>query len=280
MSRQIVVGVDGSESSGSAIVWAAREAALRDLPVRLVHAVIWSMIDTPMDLAAYGIPREDLRAGAEAILSEAADKARAEVPGLTVSTHMEVASPAGALLTAAEEAEMLVVGNRGHGGFTGLLVGSTAVQAAAHASCPVVIVRPDRPDSRSGPIIVGVDGSAEAGNALRFAIHEARLRNCAVEVVHGLEHDQSPDELAAAERLLDKAMLEQDSSGVSLTAKVIRKSPAEALAEASETASLVAVGGRGHGGFRGLLFGSVSHALIHHARCPVVVARSGVQSGV
>ncbi|WP_285666639.1 universal stress protein [Actinorhabdospora filicis] len=275
-SDTIVVGVDGSDASSSAIVWAAREAALRGLPLRLVHAVVWSMIDTPMDLAAYGIPREDLRAGGEAILAEAADAARAAAPGVSVSTHMEVAGPAGALLTASEDAELLVVGNRGHGGFTGLLVGSTAVQVTAHATCPVAVVRPDRPDTGSGPIVVGVDGSPEAGNALTFAVREARLRDCPVEAVYGLDDDQPADELASAERLLDKALLEQDAAGVSLTARVVRRRPTEALIEATRTASLVAVGGRGHGGFRGLLFGSVSHALIHHAECPVVIARDGV----
>lgn len=275
-SGMIVVGVDGSEASSRAIAWAAREAALRDLPLRLVHAVIWSMIDTPMDLAAYGIPREDLRAGAEAIVEEAADAARSAAPGVSVSTHIEVAGPAGALLAASEDAELLVVGNRGHGGFTGLLVGSTAVQVAAHATCPVAVVRPDRSESAGGPIVVGVDGSPEAGNALKFAVREARLRNCPVEALYGLEGDQPADELASAERLLDKSLLEQDAAGVSLTARVVRRRPAEALVEAAKTASLVAVGGRGHGGFRGLLFGSVSHALIHHAECPVVIARGGV----
>lgn len=281
MVGRVVVGADGSESSTRAIECAAHEALLRGLPLRIVHAVIWSMVDTPMDLAAMGVPREDLREAAKVILGAAEERARIAAPEIEISTHMEIAGPAQALLTEGENADLIVVGNRGHGGFTGLLVGSTAVQVTAHATCPVLVVRPDVPrEDPGGPIVVGVDGSPEGRLALRFAIAEAGLRNATVRALHALPEGFPPEEgadaLAAAERLLDTALLEVDTGPkqVSVSAEIVRSDPAEALIEASRTASMVAVGGRGRGGFRGLLFGSVSHALIHHAECPVAVARS------
>lgn len=284
MVGRVVVGADGSESSTRAIECAAHEALLRGLPLRIVHAVIWSMVDTPMDLAAMGVPREDLREAAKVILEGAEERARMAAPEIEVSTHMEIASPAQALLTAGEDADLIVVGNRGHGGFTGLLVGSTAVQVTAHATCSVLVVRPDVPrEDPGGPIVVGVDGSPEGRLALRFAVTEAGLRNATVRAVHALPEGFPPEEgaeaLAAAERLLDTALLEVDTGPkqVPVSAEIVRSEPAEALIEASKTASMVAVGGRGRGGFRGLLFGSVSHALIHHAECPVAVARGAAE---
>lgn len=281
MVGRVVVGADGSESSTRAIESAAHEALLRGLPLRIVHAVIWSMVDTPMDLAAMGVPREDLREAAKVILGAAEERARVAAPEIEISTHMEIASPAQALLSEGEDADLIVVGNRGHGGFTGLLVGSTAVQVTAHATCPVLVVRPDVPrEDPGGPIVVGVDGSPEGRLALRFAVAEAALRNAPVRVVHALPEgfpaEEGAEALAAAERLLDTALLEVDTGGkeVPVSAEIVRAEPAEALVDASRTASLVAVGGRGRGGFRGLLFGSVSHALIHHAECPVAVVRA------
>ncbi|MEV0647904.1 universal stress protein [Phytomonospora sp. NPDC050363] len=280
MVGQVVVGADGSESSTRAIESAAHEAMLRGLRLRIVHAVIWSMVDTPMDLAAMGIPREDLREAAKVILADAEERARMAAPEIEISTHMEIAGAAQALLSEGENADLIVVGNRGHGGFTGLLVGSTAVQVAAHATCPVLVVRPDVPrEDPTGPIVVGVDGSPEGRLALRFAITEAKLRGATVRALHALPEGFPPEEgaeaLAAAEKLLDTALVEIDAApgDVSVSAEIVRGQPAEALVEASRTASMIAVGGRGRGGFRGLLFGSVSHALIHHAECSVAIAR-------
>lgn len=276
----VVVGADGSEASTWAIDWAAHEAVMRGLPLKIVHAVVWSMVDAPMEMAAMGMLSEDLRSSGEAIVAQARERATVAAPEAAIETDMPiVGSPAQALLDAAETAEVLVVGNRGHGGFTGLLAGSTAVQVAAHAPCPVVVVRPDVPrEDPTAPILVGVDGSPEAALGLRFALAEAQLRKAPVRAVYALPLNSGDDpdvHLTHAQAILDGSLADAaDLPGsLQVRSEIIRKEPADALIDASRSASMVVVGGRGRGGFRGLLFGSVSHALIHHAECPVVISR-------
>jgi nucleotide-binding universal stress UspA family protein len=144
MSGRVVVGVDGSETAKLAVAWAAREAALRGMTLELVAA--W---EVPPSAYAYGygfpgVP-EDLTTGmkerAERRLAEALDDARAIAPGIPIETLASEGQPADVLLHVAAEADLLVLGSRGLGGFRGLLLGSVSQQCSHHASCPVVIVR-------------------------------------------------------------------------------------------------------------------------------------------
>lgn len=201
---------------------------------------------------------------------------------------MPVQQPAAALVAASEHAGVVVVGNRGCGGFTGLLLGSVGVELAAHAACPVVIVRHD--DRSAGPeagrVVVGIDGSHDAEHALQFAFEQASYRNAGLTALHAYQWPAStgpgdmlplaydPDDLRDDER----RTLSESTSGwaekyadVDIRHTVVRGRPAAVLIEASAGAELLVVGSRGRGGFKGLLLGSVSQAAIHHAACPVAV---------
>lgn len=134
----IVVGVDGSPSSAQALHWALAEARLRGAAVRVVHA--WEFPYTEGEIArlAGETIHEPLTRAAHELLDDAL--ANVDTDGVTDERSVTEGPPARALLAAAQDAELLVVGCRGHGGFTGLLLGSVSQQCAQHAGCPVVII--------------------------------------------------------------------------------------------------------------------------------------------
>jgi nucleotide-binding universal stress UspA family protein len=187
----IVVGVDGSPHSLRALDWAAQEAVARQCPLRIVHAFLWPLYDVPLGPLAGGPLDTGLPAAAEQILSAAAERARRAAPAVDVSTDLPVCAPAAALIDASHDAALVVVGHRGLGGFTGLLVGSVGVQTAAHATCPVVIVRdpndvgdPGEPGPATGHVVVGVDGSDMSSLAVDFAFTHAALHRLGAIAVH------------------------------------------------------------------------------------------------
>lgn len=148
--NEIVVGVDGSEESRAALDWAVEEGRLRQAPVLAIHAWEVPLVPAPTGLVPPSVEvvgdltelREDAASLVETMVREiAADAADVEIRPLTVEDK-----PVRALLDAAErnDAQMIVVGSRGHGGFVSLLIGSTSDQVARHATCPVVIHRQRR----------------------------------------------------------------------------------------------------------------------------------------
>ncbi len=191
--------------------------------------------------------------------------------------------PALVLQERSAEAGMLVLGSRGHGGFGGLLAGSTAVSVTAHAHCPVVVVR-DGQAATSGPVVVGSDGSETALRALGFAVERAAQRDVPLRVLRAWEPPGDrwvppgfdPEETAAAERAAAEAELatwRESFPDVPVEVEAVPGSPSALLVEASRSAQLVVVGSRGRGGLRGMLLGSVSQQLIQHSHCPVAVVR-------
>jgi nucleotide-binding universal stress UspA family protein len=127
----VVVGVDGSPGSLRALDWAAREAATRQSRLHVLHAFLWPLMHVPLGPSDLGPPDGGLRNAAVHILTSAADRARRAAPALDVSTDLPVCAPAAALIEASHDAGLVVVGHRGLGRFTGLLVGSVGVQTAA-----------------------------------------------------------------------------------------------------------------------------------------------------
>ncbi len=141
--HKIVVGVDGSESSVTALRWSLGEARLRNAEVEVIHS--WSltpMVD-PMGFAAY-VPVEELSAAAKSVVEKVMESVAEFVGKTKVITKISRGPAASTLLEAAKDADLLVVGRRGHGGFMGLLLGSVAEQVAHHAPCPVVIVSDEK----------------------------------------------------------------------------------------------------------------------------------------
>ncbi|NKZ05224.1 universal stress protein [Actinomadura latina] len=273
--RGVVVGYDGSEQSEAAVRWAAEEARLRGAPLTVAHA--WEMFTAVGPMA---IPVADLRTAAEKVAAEGAEHAR-EVTG-DVHAVLGRGVPATVLMEAAADAELVVVGARGRGGFTDLVLGSTGVALSAHAPCPVVVVREPR---SQGPVVVGVDGSAASQEALGLAFTEAHLRGAelAALVAWPPDADPGPAPLMDAEGLREFAgerlarlvqPWREKYPGVAVRTEVVTGPPRQVLLAAAKDAGLLVVGSRGLGGFRGLLLGSVSHALLHHAPCPVAVAHA------
>jgi len=182
-----------------------------------------------------------------------------------------------------------VLGRRGTGGFMGLPVGSVSVAVATHAQCPVVVVvRDDAPPSPNSPIVVGVEESADARLAVGFAFEEAAARGAGLVAVRAWTPPSSPwrsdrwpldldtDEVELAERNLASHTLHdwcERYPAVEVSVQTVSATPAHALEIASRDAQLLVVGCQGRGGFHGLLLGSVSVQVLHHARCPVAVVR-------
>lgn len=138
----IVVGVDGSEHANEALRWALREAALRKSDVLALYG--WTMPAPPGRIGYYTASLQDPRKfqeGASAMLDSIVDEAAADAGDVVIKRRAVQGSPAEELIRASEGAELLVVGSRGLGGFTSLLLGSVSQQCAHHAHCPVVIVR-------------------------------------------------------------------------------------------------------------------------------------------
>lgn len=277
-SPQILIGYDGSDESRRALRWAAREAQLRKMPLTTCHVWHW-----PLALAPSGPEiMETFRLMSEHTAESGAIIARGVAPGLTVSGRAVRGPVAETLLGLSGKAEMLVVGHRGNEGFDGLLVGSVAARLAAHAYCPLVVVR-ESPITEEGPVVAGVDGSPGSGAALAFAFKEAALRGVGVHLVCSAQEPGATGGTAASVR--DAGEWEQEAAArfertvapwcekyphVPARTSFVTVPPRQALLSAAEDATLVVVGRRGHGDVRGLL-GSVSQYMTHYAPCPVAI---------
>jgi len=282
----IVVGVDESEGAAAALRWAAREGQLRGEPVTAVMA--WGYTEqhhVPRGPFDPGYGEEDAGAALDAIVAVALGPRAAAA----VERRALRGPAAPTLLGEADGADLLVVGARGLGGFDELLLGSIGVQCVQHAPCPVAVVRSEVAGDRGTGrhVVVGVDGSPASRAALAWAVEEARLRSARLTVLRahlpayvaelpdggGLVWDQSvADE--AVQATLDAAVDAVDTTGVAVDRMVVVDRPAPAILAAAADADLVVVGSRGYGAFKGMLLGSVSHHVTHHATCPVVVLRS------
>ncbi|MGH3341995.1 MAG: universal stress protein [Carbonactinosporaceae bacterium] len=281
----VVVGVDGSARSAEALSWAAGEAALRGVSLRIVHV---------LDLTPYyglGSPYlpstyHELREAGQRVLNSAREEAIRYTPAVHVTTRLVEDSAAHGLLSHAGDAAVAVVGSRGPGHLTAALLGSVGTTLTSHAHCPVIVVREG---SRAAPpdslVVVGVDSSPHSDTALGFAFEEADLRGTRLEAVHSRVHHWARSE-AVPSLLEDPAAVEQESrrllerslapwrakySNVEASQTSVALPPAHALVSAATDAQLLVVGSRGHGGFAGLLLGSVSHGVLHRAHCPVAV---------
>lgn len=290
MNHPVLVGIDGSAHSSAAADWAGREAALRDVPLRLFHA------SPPLPGATVPGPALDrLKHMGTRVLRQVADALGDLHPDVEVRAEQTDDAPPEALLAAARDAELLVVGTRGTGGFDGLAVGSVALRMAAAAPCPVVLI-PHRPGpfrevmhaARGvSPVVVGFDAHHPVGEAADFAFSAAEARGALLRVVQAwafpaeavspqtlvvTEEDRATWEDQEVLRLSDAVCAWQEKHPrVTARTDVVLLHPAEALLNASRSADLLVVGRRTDPqGAEGRL-GPVTHAVLHHARCPVAV---------
>ena len=282
--NEILVGVDGSDAALNAVEWATEEAARRGVPLRIVYVDAAWLYDTPVD-PRLGAVREWLLTGGRELLDRALATARRRDPSVPVTAETVTGQVTRVLLDRAADTRMIVLGGRGTGTATGLLLGSTTLQVVTHATVPAVVVRHLEPAVR-GEVAVGADGSAAGEPALAFAFEEAALRGARLRVVHvwsnpasarfgGVRPFAYDPQLVAEEELrgVEKSVAGCQSRfpGVEVVTEIVHGRPARILAGTSARADLLVVGSRGLGGFTGLLLGSVSHALLHQSHCPLAV---------
>jgi nucleotide-binding universal stress UspA family protein len=287
-AKPIVAGTDGSEESLRAVGWAAREAALRDAPLRIVSAA--EALPGMITRAGPGEPKrvtDVLLAERDQALTAAAERAATTAHGVLIDTDVVTGPPDEAVTDAGSGAQMLVLGSRGRGAFTALLLGSVSRYVASHASCPVAVIR-DEPPGPHRLVGVGVADLDSCGDALTFAFEEASLRQASLLVLHAWHTPETevsragsgPHESgaeAAAEATGHLTALLDDwrakHPGVPVSQEVVHGHPARALVGLSARADLVVIGRKArHSGRPGR--GSVRHALLNHAHGPVVTVPS------
>lgn len=282
MPHPVVAGIDGSPESLAAGEWAAQEAGLRGLPLHLVHAAAAPASDTA-DLPVAFLWQHR----GEEVLRHAEAALAARHPQVTASEVRITDSAAAALYSASPAAGLLVVGARGEGGFDGLAVGSTALEAASSAPCPVVVV-PGSPAAvhQEAEVAVGVGAGPVEESLLDFAFASARLRGARLRVVHAWalpgvplsaaplvpEEDRGAWEDEEVQRLSDVLRGFTDRyPEVPVLPDVVLLHPAQALVHASERAALLVLGRLSGPRADERRLGPVAHAVLHHARCPVAV---------
>ena len=292
----VLVATDGSESAIAAVKWAAAEAQLRGVPLTLANIYSTRIVSYPseMPITVFEVLRDD----SEHVVQEAAASVRAQWPDLPTAAVSRTGAVIPVLGEEAEGKELAVIGTRGLGGFSGLLLGSVGMGLTAQASCAVAVIRGEVPapgTDTTSPIVVGVDGSHHADHALTSAFEEARLRRCPLRIVHCWqdptsdafttngpklpEFDQKQWESLAATQLVEQvATLQSSYPDVQVETVVDWRRPTVALLERSEGAQLLVVGSRGRGALKGFVLGSTSRVMVQHATCPVLVTKVPAES--
>ncbi|MFI8454637.1 universal stress protein [Kitasatospora sp. NPDC085464] len=285
MTEPVIVGVDGSGRSLRALAWATHEAALRGAALRVVHVLPTWEHDIPFHPPGTWL---NVRDRAADIVAEAATIAKESQPGVDVSPELIVGHPAAVFVEQSERTSAVVLGARGEGGVSNTLMGSVSLQVAGHAAAPVVVV--GYVSGGNDRVLVGTDGSPVSAAALAYAFEEASLRRAQLHVLRawGLptpaDDRTVPDPEQIAEEYRheverDLGELQARYPDVDVQVELVRSRPSVALIRASGRADLAVVGSRGKGGFHGLAIGSVSHALLQDAACPVAVVRPTRSAG-
>jgi nucleotide-binding universal stress UspA family protein len=289
----ILVGVDGSAAALAAVRWAAHDAALRNVPLTLVHVVNTpvpgsSQVPTPAGFRQW----QETRAR-EFIKSatKVAEESTRECGPVQIDSKVFYSATVRTLVDLSKEAQMVVVGYRGRGGvLVRTFLGSVSSGLVYHAHCPIAVIHDDEPlvaNVARAPVLVGIDGSPASEAATAIAFDEASRRGVGLVALHAWtdlrvsdlkelfpnfdwDTHLSEEEETLAERLAGWHERYPDV-GVSRTIEV--GEPARPLLEASKRAQLIVVGSHGGGGFPGILLGSVGAAVVNRARVPVIVAR-------
>lgn len=290
--RGILVGVDGSAASKAAVVWATRDAAMRNMPLTLVHVVV-PVVPTSSVSPEFAFPADFFRwqeDQAVHVLDEARDavnEASHDVAPPMVHSVVLHGGAVATLVDLSKDADMIVVGSRGMGAFSRALLGSVSTGLVHHAHCPVAVIHEESPAvATDAPVLVGIDGSAASLSATEIAFDEASRRGVDLVAVHawrdlttmyeipGLDVEQLETEarLELSERL---AGFQERYPDVKVHRIVVSDQPSRQLVEQAKSAQLVVVGSHGRGGFAGMLLGSVSTAVVHAVKAPAIIARQG-----
>ncbi|MDX3094571.1 universal stress protein [Streptomyces sp. ME19-03-3] len=275
----VVVGTDGSPRAAAAVMWAAGEAALRGCPLHIAHA---AGLESRSGRNPSPRTTQLVLDSGRALLDEAVASATARYPDLPVSTSLDTGKPVDTLVDRSEPQGLTVVGSRGRGGFQALLLGSVSLRVATHARGPVVVVRGSEQPS-TGVVLVGLRDETDLAT-VRFAADEARLRKATLrlltawsllwavgEMAPGLDDARSvgDQEVATQQHVADT--IREEYPDLTVTVDLVQAASASgALVNASAHADLLVAGARQHPRAGGRL-SHVTHAVLHHAHCPVAV---------
>jgi len=275
----ILVGVDGSPSSGEAVTWAAVEAAHEHRPLVLVHAY---HLDNVYWLGSAGIDDgtiiEEMRTEGTRLLTAAKAAALELAPEIEVHEVLYRTDARNALLEAAKSASMVVLGSRGRGRVASLLLGSVGVAVVDHATCPVVVCRPDQDRPRRG-ILVGTDLSEVSRPALEYAYGLASTRHLPLTVLvfrgepawWGRDETR-PQDWAERERLARwMAELGAKFPDVRVSEQDVHEPEARALVARSADKEIVVVGSHQHHAVASALGRALAVSVVEHAAATVVV---------
>ncbi|WP_093850143.1 universal stress protein [Streptomyces pini] len=299
----VVVGVDGSDHSLRALDRAVGEAVLRGAPLEVLcgasahrlapdgapgaSGVLGAAGEAEAAEAADEERRRALARQARQIAESAAERARESAPGLEVEPSAVDENAVAALVRAGSRAALTVVGTRGHGGFTGLLLGSVSLRVAAHIEGPLMVVRGDNERPRH-TVVVGVEYGTDT-DAARYGFEEAERRAAALLVLHAWELPVYPgvmvppptrvlEEIAEEQARYEESVpmdavagLREAYPNVDARAETVYAGPGHALVEASAAADLVVLAAHRRHRLFGMRLGAVTHAVLHHAHCPVVL---------
>ncbi|MFE7764391.1 universal stress protein [Streptomyces sp. NPDC057438] len=284
MEPVVTVGLDGSPESLAAARWAAEEAEKRRLTLRLMHA--WPLLAPE----PAGAPSEvDQNYWAKRLVHTAQAELSARHPGLSVVGSLVADDAREALLRAASESEMLVLGSRGLGSAESYLMGDVSLPVVARAVRPVILVRSEPAGSQPAPtadkVVVAMETHGSGDELLDFAFHSAAARDIPLLAVKGhsvplharmpwgVDHGVTEELTREAREELSRALKpwREKYPQVEAEDSIRLTSPAKAVVHAAEGAALLVVGRRTHQHGATHHLDHVAHAAIHHARCPVAV---------
>ncbi|BBY41553.1 universal stress protein [Mycobacterium mantenii] len=291
--RGVVVGIDGSAAALGAVRWAARDAALRDVPLTMVHVIDASLPEW-FEVAALGSFCQWLERRARGFLDSAvkvAEESTGDCGPVQIHSKVFRSATVPTLIDLSRQVEMVVVGYRGYGGvLVRSFLGSVSSGLVYHAHCPVAVIHDEKPlisNVARAPVLLGIDGSSASEAATAVAFDEASRRGVGLIALHAWTDLRITDfkeafpnfdwdvGLSTEEEMLGERLAgwQERYPEVGVRRRIEIGEPAHWLIEASEWAQLLVIGSHGRGGFAGMMLGSVGAAVVNRIKVPVIVAR-------